>query len=330
MNRLRRFTLPLAVLVLLGVGFGGWLFGSGRFGGALDALLERRLTYVNAMQTVRDQRATRPELEAREGELVDRTLGASLESVDSRLRERLYALGSASGLADLSVVTSGTASARRGTPARTEFSRRGRERSLRDEIDFVEVGATVSGSGTLEQCLRLLASIDADPWLKRISQLQLKPDDNGARVRLTLRLVTLYLPGREPGEPPAPGAPDLARVTALSDPNPFRVPPPPPPPVAPTPPPPRPVVQTPPPPPPPPAFPYDRWVLTGVADGPLGPEAWLRNPHDDGRMVLRPGGVIGKAVLRGISGDEAQFELDEQTFSVRIGRSLQAGRDANL
>jgi hypothetical protein len=328
MNRLNRYLIPLLVLAVVLVGFVGWLFGSGHLGGTRAELLTRRGTFVNAMQAVRTQRKDRPELDRRESVFIDRSLGGSMESVDSRLRERLYALGSVAGLSDLSVSTTGTASSSRGTPARREFDRRGTQRVLRDEIDFVEVGATVVGEGTLEQVLRMIGWLDADGWIKRLVQIQMNPNADGSRIRLTLRLTTLFLPNRVAGALPGPGELDQARITSLAGLNPFRIPPPPPPetPVAP---PPDPVVSTPAPKPPENRFPYDSWVLTGVAIGPDGPEAWLRNAKSRKRRTLRPGGSIGEAVLVRIDGDEATFKMSEASFEVRIGRSLATGLDAN-
>ncbi len=328
MNRLVRFIVPLVLFAILLVGCIGWLFGSGRIDGSRTDLIARRDTFVKAMQTVRAQRKDRPELDRRESVFIDRTLGGSIESVDSRLRERLYALGSAAGLSELTVSTTGTASSSRGTPARREFDRRGTQRALRDEIDFVEVGATVVGEGTIEQVLRMIGWLDADGWVKRLVQIQMNPNPDGSEIRLTLRLTTIFLPGRVAAELPGPGELDQARITALAGLNPFQIPAPPPP-VTPVAPPPDPVVATPAPKPPEVRFPYDTWVLTGVAVGPDGPEAWLRNSSSKKRRTLRPGGSIGEAVLVRIDGDEAAFKLGEATFEVRIGRTLATGRDAN-
>jgi hypothetical protein len=328
MNRLRRYLLPLILCTVLLVGFFGWLFGSGRLDGTQADLLTRRETFVNAMETVRAQRKERPELDRRESVFVDRTLGSSVESVDSRLRERLYALGSVAGLSELSVSTTGTASSSRGTPARREFDRRGTQRELRDEVDFVEVGATVVGEGTFEQVLRMIGWLDADGWIKRLVQIQMNPNPDGSQIRLTLRLTTIFLPNRVAPALPGPGEPDQARISSLAGLSPFRIPPPPTqetPVASPA----DPVVVAPTPIPPEIGFPYDNWVLTGVAVGPEGPEAWLRNQMSKKRKTLRPGGSIGDAVLIQIDGDKAIFKMGGVTFEVRIGRTLATGRDAN-
>ena len=187
----------------------------------------------------------------------------------------------------------------------------------------------MAGEGSIEQVLRLLGWIDADPWIKRIIQFRLNPNADGTRIKVNLKLTTLFLPGRTPEDPPAPGELDLARINGLVALNPFRIPPPPAPPeVKPEPTPePAPVVAQK---PPPVGFPYENWVLTGVAVGPDGPEAWLRNTQNTKRRTMRPGGSIGDAVLVDIEGEIARFTLGDETLKVRIGRSLATGRDTSL
>ena len=307
----------------------GWWSGSGGLSGEHAQLLAQRVKYVEALRTVRAQREARAELDEREASYVARTLGANIEAVDSRIRQRLFALGSTAGLADLSVVTSGSASARRETPAKRAFDRRGSQKILREETDFIEVTATLTGEGTIEQVLRLLGWVDVDPWIKRVLQVRLNPDKSGDSIKLSLQLVTIFLPGRSPGEALPAGTLDPDRIAGLIGGNPFRIPPPPRPKAPPTPPAPEPAPK-PVPPPPVVVFPYDSWLLTGVANGPDGPEAWLRNAANDNRRTLRPGGSIGEAELIEIEGDQARFRLGAETFKVRIGRSLATGRESSL
>lgn len=321
-----RLAIPIFVVgILLVIGF-SWLVGAGRISGERDALLSRRSVYISTMETVRDQRKERPELEERQKAIVQQTLGSNIESVDSRVRERLFALGATAGLADLSVMT--TDSAARSTPAKSEFKRRGIEKELREKTDFVEVNATISGEGSIEQVSRLLGWLQADGWIKRVTQVRLDPNPDGTLIRVSARVTTIFIPGEEPTAPPPAGEYDEARLARLVGGNPFRVPPPPAPVVVQKPKPPPPVVKE-----PPPVrvgFPYEKWVLTGVVNGPDGPEAWLRNPATNKRKTIRPGGSIGDAVLVEIEGEDAIFRLDEAIFGVRIGRTLAAGRDTSL
>ena len=328
-NRMR-VVLLLGLFVLLAAF--GWAVGSGWMGGEHAELLDRRRSFVNAMQAVRTQRAERPALEAREEALVERTFGPDIESVHSRIRERLYALGATAGLTDLTVSSTGASG--RESPAKREFSRSGEQKLLRDELDFVEVSASISGEGSADQVFRLIGWLDADGWIKRLNTIRLDPKDNGARLRVSIKLVTIFVPGRTSEQPLEARSLDESSIAGLLAMNPFRVPPPPPPPPPPKP---EPVVTPPPapvapPPPPQPSFPYEQWVVTGVADGPDGPEAWLRNTANNRRRTLRPGDTIGELELTGIRGEFALFDPGVEgadTIEVRIGRSLAAGIDAS-
>lgn len=254
---------------------------------------------------------------------IDRTLGDSLEIVDHALRSRLNRIGEGVGLAGLTVSTGRTAAL--ASPARQRYRNSGADRALRERVDFVEVEGSVGGEGTFEQALRLLHTIQREPWLKRIYSVRLDPRDNGARFTMTVRLVTLYVPGRAP-HPDADlsagveDVPPFEAFTQLAAANPFHVPPPPAPP-------PRdedPAPDTPDPPKPPP-FPYQDWRLTGIVDGPLGVEVWLvnRNSGESRRLVI--GDKVHEVVLLDAEGDEAEFARESSHFRIVVGQSLRDG-----
>lgn len=252
--------------------------------------------------------------------IVDRTLGANLEAVDHRLRTRLNRLAEQSRLQGVSVGTNGTGKPK-DSPARVMPAfRPAAYKSLREEIDFVEVEASISGVGALEEVVRLITAIEAEPWIKRIDEVRLDPRDNGERVNVSLRLTTLFLPGREakveqPAQPP--NAELQSRFAALVSGNPFRVPPPVP--AAP------PKVEQPTPPAvAPPSFPFGEWALTGVARGPAGSEAWLRHQPSGETRVLAPGQALDALVFRGATADAAaaEFTLGEARFVVAVGATM--------
>jgi len=251
--------------------------------------------------------------------IVDRTLGGSLESADHRLRTRLNRLAEQSKLQGVSVGTDGSGRPK-GTPARVLFSSAS-YKPLRDEIDFVEVEASISGVGALADVVRLITAIEAEPWIKRIDEVRLDPRDNGARLNVSLRLTTLFLPGREPKteQPAQPPNPELqSRFAALVSGNPFRVPPPPAPPAPPK------TEQPAAAAPAPPPFPFGEWALTGVAQGPSGVEAWLRHQPSGQTRVLAPGQALDAMVFHGAARDAeaAEFTLGEQHVIVAVGSTM--------
>jgi hypothetical protein len=240
-----------------------------------------------------------------------RTLGADVETVDHRLRTRLNRIAEAVGL-DGPAVNTGNPTARR-SPARTAFSRRGSWKTLRDTVDFVELDGSVSGEGTLQQALELVDRIEAEPWIKRIGALRLEPKGNEDRFSVTVRLTTLFIPGRAP-EPIEPAPYDrtrLDRYATLAAGGPFLIP------AAASPPPAVAAEQTQ---APRPRFPWGQWMLTGIAEGPQGPEVWLRNHKSGETRQLTVGGALHEARLLAIAEEWAEFELGATRFRLEVGR----------
>jgi hypothetical protein len=237
----------------------------------------------------------------------DRTLGGDLESVDHELRTRLNRIGEELGLQGLSV---GTGRVRPfDSPGRAKFV----DKSLRDETDFVEVEGWISGEAGLDAALQVLHRVESEPWIKRIQEVRFQPRDNGARFALTLRLATLFLPGRGPSAPPPRAKPvGFEPYQALAARNPFRLPdanvPPPAPPPAPS-----------------PMAELSRWVLTGVANGPVSAEVWLLNSDSKESRRLSVGEHIEQLVLVGAAGEVADFELSGVRVRVSVGSALSAG-----
>ncbi|MFZ9881681.1 MAG: hypothetical protein ACO3QC_09805 [Phycisphaerales bacterium] len=333
----RRFVARrwVAVSVAVGslvAGSVGYLMGEGRFGAEREAALKEIDTYVAVLTKARSDRENRPKMDARLQAVADRTLGSSVESVDSEFRRRLNRMCEELGLTEFSVTTG--VSMGRATPAKREFSKPS-ERSLRDEPDFFEVQGTVSASGRVDQLLGLVFRVDADPWLKRVESIRLDPNIDGTKVRMTLKISTLFMPGRSAAKPLVVDPQALAsasRYAALLGSNPFRLPEVqvasvPAEPVVPknNPPqvPPAPAAGVPTPPPAPdPTFPYGEWLLTGVIEGPTGPEAWLRHVPTGSQLTLTPGSNVGELVFRSVRYDFAEFDAPAGSCRIQIGNNL--------
>ena len=234
----------------------------------------------------------------------DRTLGGNLEAVDHELRTRLNRIGEEVGLGKLSV---GTGRVRRmESPARSLRPFRA-HRELREELDFVEVEASISGEGSLEAAMRLVHRIEVEPWMKRVVQVRLQSRDNGERFVVTIRLVTLYLPGRTPARRLETVA-DLGgfeRYQLLARRNPFQL------------------AAKPAPASPMPA--EQQWVLTGVVSGPDGVEVWLLHAESGLSQRLTVGQSIEGVRLVSADGDTAEFKFGEDRFTVPVGGPLTPG-----
>jgi hypothetical protein len=249
-----------------------------------------------------------PRVNAALDELAARTLGGDLETVDHRLRSHLNRIGEEIGLRDLSVGTGRSRNLE--TPAPGEFNK-----TLREELDGVEIEGWLSGRGTLEQVLRAVDRLETESWLKRIGQVRLQAAENGAAFEVTVRLSTIFLPGRGPAATPADEpawAYDPASFeshSALLASNPFALPAPgaAAPPVAAE------------------GFPYGTWMVTGVARGPSGPEVWLRSAAGETRR-LSIGEALGDLVLAAADGETAEFTRAGGGEPVRasVGETLPA------
>lgn len=318
----RRFMLPsIFIGSAMIAGLLGWASGSGRIGDDRADLDRRIATYINVLTTVREERTRRPELDARIAAIVDRTLGTDLEHVDAELRRRIAGLCESAGLQNVTVTTLGASVLE--TPARRTFRKTSAEKAFRDEADFAMVGATASGTGSLEEVVRLLHGLDAASWMKRIESVRLDPDRDGSRIKVAVRVSTIFVPGGQPdpeGVPANESRRDLGRYAALIERNPFVLPKPEPEPQ------PVPVV-APEPPKAPVVDPLGKWVLTGLVEGGPGDEAWCRHRESGRTVTLLPGTKVdlpggGTVFLVEIKGDVATIRSGEETWRVLVGSTL--------
>jgi len=313
----RTMIIGIVALVCVVAGTLGYFAASGRLSSVRGAQFEAITIYTRFLERVRAERQQRPALDARLRGVADRTLGPSAETVDSGLRGRLNRIGEELQLGDLAVSTEAEKD-RVPTPARSEFTPS--ERKLRDQPDFIEVRGMISGEGTLDQAMRLIHRLDVEPWMKRIDLVRLDPSNTGERVRVLVRLTTLFVDGVSGKVVPAPSAEAMsgfARYASFALRNPFRLPPPP------AKPPPR-VVQKPA--PAPTGFPWDQWKVTGRLDGPLGIEACLRNVATNATLMLAPGARISDAEFVRFESDTALFKLADALFFVELGATMDQRR----
>lgn len=316
--RLRRMLRLWPVPVALVVGAGFWIgvqWGGGHLDGRRSEVEQRLVTFRTAIESGRRQRRERPEVAKAIDAFAVRTLGNTVESVDSGVRSRLNRIGGEYGLSNLVVTT--RPAVPRGTPAKGEFSRSATQRSLRDELDFVEVPASLVGQGSLESLLRVVHRIEQESWIKRIDSVSFSVGSDPSKMQLELRLTTLFLPGAtvpEDLEAEVPAPTPFDRYSTLLAFDPFALPKPPePPPLQPRP------RRPDPPPPPPPSFPYGEWMLTGLIEGSSGPEAWFANAAKGERLALGLRGRLGEVELLAVGREAAEFRLGEERFVVRVG-----------
>lgn len=256
------------------------------------------------------------------------TLGDTHAEVEARFRSRLGEIARAGGLQEvvansgrpLAAVNPGGSSSPR-VPG--EFGR-----MLGRGIDFYVVEGSLSGVGSLDQALTVLATVQAQAWVHRIGAVTIRPLGN-EREQFELRLdgiATLLMPDLVDPEAPAPEwvalqRDDAQRWAPIVEKNIFRVPaveaPPPPP--APK--------QDPPKPPPPAPPPYADWRLTGLPGGTSGMVAAMSNVRTGESRLLEVGATVLDAQLIEIGRFSAIFQIGGIRFEVLMGQTLAERRE---
>jgi hypothetical protein len=306
-----RFVLTIGLAVLASCAIGGYAVGAKPWSAERAQINERIGSETAFLDQVGKEQRRRDVLDQELRTLVDRTLAGDEQTADHRLRTRLSRIGEEVQLGNLTVGTGGQATAR-ASPAAGRFLRSGTQKKLRDELDFMELTGVVSGEGTLSQALGLIHRLDAEPWIKRLTSVRLEPRENGMKFNVTVRLTTLYLPGREPRpvEPASYDSTSFGPYAALVERNPFRLPS-----VVPA----AAVTAQPRPAAPPASFPWGQWALTGIAQGPDGPEVWLLNQSSGEARRLIVGEQLEEARLIAAAGERAEFQLGKERFAVMVG-----------
>lgn len=191
---------------------------------------------------------------------------------------------------------------------------------------YNRITASISGSGPTDRVMRLVATLESQNWLLRLTRVRLVPQDLGRRTDFAVDLETIFLPARSPAEGPGQSPADQHRLTLASsilDRSPFS-PPPPPRPVRRDPP--REVVQAPPPEAPAPPPPYDQWRVAFLREGSSGPELTIRQVNSSESRVLAVGGQFHGMIFHGFVGLDAIFEFDGERYRIGVGQNL-ASRD---
>lgn len=319
-----RAVFIIVLLIATVIGYVGYTFLNTYYltpRAKLVGYLDQMNVQIDQVRGERSQAADRQEkLQA----YIDRTLGPDKETVEHELRSRLNRLAEEIGLTAQNVST-GDMSLRL-SPAKNEFSnnkKKVEERKLYDEVDFAELNGFIAGDGTYAQAIELIAALKAEPWIKYLYFVHLDPRDGGKTFRVTVHLRTLFFPGKSPGKPMPEGMPalDQTKLATLAEKNPFALPAPPEPeqPVR--------VANNK---PRPKAFPYDKWVMTGIVSGPTGgKEVWLLESGSGETKLLTPGEQLSDMKLVDADGDAAQFEYNGKSIQLFIGQNLGEGVGRN-
>lgn len=314
---LKRGGLGACALGVLIAGWWGWSTFSGKRG-ALDTDIA---WYKEQLTRMENDLAQAGKQKKRLAELAGGGLGLTEGDVSASLRGVLNEIVQDCGLSATSVTTRDAEvmknPATQGTTVATEFNTRG----MKERIDFLVMGATVQGTGTLEQALRTLVTIQSQKWAHRVDSVSISPvgagKERGSRVSISLRLTTVFVP--DGGAQPVagwerPSAAAMDRVAFVAARNAFREPT-------------QPAVaavpQAPPVVPKVEGQPYAEWRVTGLVKGISGPELWLMNERTRQTVMLGVGQGVMDAVFVGAKGEQARIKIGEQEYEVALSQTLQ-------
>ncbi len=324
------------LMMLVGIGVVGALGASWEYQSYKKkaAALDDEVTRYTAALAERDDRMSDKARVARElKKAAETTLGTDEEKVTAALRKALNEVVSHYKLADASVTSARPAALKNPAAQRGVVELRDKKwRDAKAAADFYVIPATINGKGTLDQALRIMATLEQQAWVHKIDSFSIRPlGKDRDRVELTVTLGTVYLTdagGVRPGESvnwtPASEA-QYAAWQPLAAKNVFKEPAPPAAPVAAAPvaaPPTNVAAAPPPPPPPPPAPAYDQWRISGITRGAGGPELMIVNLQTKQWLSLVIGGVVLDAKFLDASGETARISIGDKEFEVKAGQVL--------
>jgi hypothetical protein len=259
------------------------------------------------------------------------TLAVKQDTLEHRFRSGLSRIGEQEGLAGV-VVDDGTPTDQLNPLLNVKGVPTTMKSSLRKSPDFQLVRGSLKGTGTLEQVLKAVAVVQAQPWVHRVEGFSIRPQGQGReKFELRLDVATVFAP--ELVGKTEPEAPQVASVGPAAEPmwravvakNVFKKPSPAdgPRPVE--------VAHAPagdaPAPAQPQVFaPYEDWKLTGIMSGGRGTEAFFTNVKTGAKVTVERGGQVLDAVLIDGSGEQVVVEIGGKRFVLLNGQTLAARR----
>jgi hypothetical protein len=325
MTSVPRLVIPLIVTAVIGgaVLWSYWWYSGQRRG--LDDQIEKQQEWIDFYgREMKESGRLKQDLQR----IADTSLGTDEETVTATARTALNQIIAYYSLSGGEAATRRAVEVRdpAGAAKAAEFN----SREARTRPDFMSLTATLKGTGSLDQVVRTLATLQMQPWVHRIEGFSIKPPGRDRdRVDLDVLLTTVYLPDKAPKRDVAApiwqpiGEAEFAQWRAIVDKNVFKEPPPtaPPAPGPAVPPGTGPAGAAPPAPPAPPP-PYADWRVTGVVQAVTGPQLMLVNLKTKEWKTLDVGGMVLDVRFVAGSGEVAKVAIGTTIFEVRIGQTL--------
>ncbi len=288
--------------------------------GPMHGLEDQIAAQVAANRGLETQLKDQPRVEDQLRTLAATTLGPTNGEVAARFRGALNDIAGQCGLSGVVVNSRNPTDVFNPGGSSKLDSPPGLRSTLKKQKDFSVISGDLEGKGTLEQVLRTMASVQAQPWVHRVESFSIKPEGKDrSAFSLKLSVSTIEMPDIAPKTPPEAlikAVETPATLAAIVQKNMFKEPGPVVAQAAPT-------VQTPSGPPP---VPYAEWKLTGVIESRLGIEAFMVNTKSGQHVTLPTGAVVADARFVSGKGETAVFEIGGEQYEVLNGQTLEQRR----
>ena len=318
--------------VLVAIALGSWYAYRTMYSSKRDRALAEIADAQSSIGSLEKQLKSQFEISDRAKAATASTLGVKLDEVSARFRDGLSRIAESNGLTGV-IVDHGEPQEIKSPLLVAKSIPAALKSTLRRGADFSVLRGTLRATGTVEQALTTLATVQSQPWVHRIEGFTLSPGAGGAkdpsRCEIRIEAATLLAPQLRMDRPAdlvmAPvddsvkamiaqiaGRHVLAKAllktseaapvvtVAAADPGAG-----------------APAAVT-----PQPFAPYEEWRLTGIFSGRSGPEAFFLNSKSGQRVTVQRGGVVLDAVFIDAAGERAILDIAGQRFEVQTGQAL--------
>jgi hypothetical protein len=317
--------------VLLAIAAGSWYGYRTLYASKRDVIQSDIRSARSSIESLEGQLSAQFEISDRSKAAAATTLGVKLDEVSARFRDGLSRIAESNGLTGV-IVDHGEPQEVKSPLLVAKSVPAVLKSTLRNSPDFSVLRGTLRASGTVEQALATLASVQSQPWVHRIEGFTLRPGAGGkdaSRCEIRIEAATLLAPRLRSEKTAEPviaqtdesvkamltqivnrrvlakaivKTPDAAPTVTVAAPTAGDGQPAP---VAPQ-----------------PFAPYEEWRLTGIFTGRSGPEAFFVNIKSGQRVTVQRGGAVLDAVFIDALGERAILDIGGKRFEVLNGQVL--------
>src|SRR5690349_2620682 len=162
-------------------------------------LADRTEAQIKANQGLEAQLRDQRRVELALKELAGTTLGTTTGEAQARFRGALNDIASQAGLAAIKVNSTNPVDVLNPGGNSKLTSPPGLRSTLKKQKDFSVISGELEGRGSLEQVLRAMSTVQAQPWVHRVDSFSIKPEGKEHEIfSLKLGVSTILMPELAP------------------------------------------------------------------------------------------------------------------------------------